>query len=278
MSEHLPDPSGEDRDRPRLDRNAVDTAEPAETIAEPLEEIVEAEAANVAEEVAETVARRRLRPLEGLMLAMLTVSLIIHVLTLTRLFSVRNTLRDEIGSLADSVQAAKSSQVQYDLPINQQIPINLDLPVKQSLTIPIQTEVRIKQDITLPIDTGFGKINIPVPIDAVVPINTTVTLKIYSSDVVHSWWIPKLGGKADATPGHTNQTWFKIPKPGVYWGQCAELCGENHADMRARVIALPVDQYKAWAERQRRDILSAQKELAAMRKAGVGNPSPKSSQ
>jgi cytochrome c oxidase subunit 2 len=114
--------------------------------------------------------------------------------------------------------------------------------------------------------------------DMVVPINTTVTLKIYSSDVVHSWWIPKLGGKADAIPGHTNETWFKIPKPGVYWGQCAELCGENHADMRARVIALPVDQYKAWAERQRRDILSAQKELAAMRKAGVGNPFPKSSQ
>lgn len=178
MSEHLPDPSGEDRDRPRLDRNAVDTAEPAETIAEPLEEIVEAEAANVAEEVAETVARRRLRPLEGLMLAMLTVSLIIHVLTLTRLFSVRNTLRDEIGNLADSVQAAKSNQVRYDLPINQQIPINLDLPVKQSLTIPIQTEVRIKQDIMLPIDTGFGKINIPVPIDAVVPINTTVPITI----------------------------------------------------------------------------------------------------
>jgi hypothetical protein len=178
MSEHLPDPSGEDRERPRLDRNAVGTTEPAATRDEALEEVVEAEAANVAEDVAETVARRRLRPLEGLMLAMLTVSLIIHVLTLTRLFSVRNTLRDEIGSLADSVQAAKSNQVRYDLPINQQVPINLDLPVKQSLTIPIQTEVRIKQDITLPIDTGLGKINIPVPIDAVVPINTTVPINI----------------------------------------------------------------------------------------------------
>jgi cytochrome c oxidase subunit 2 len=107
--------------------------------------------------------------------------------------------------------------------------------------------------------------------DMYVPINTTVTLKIYSSDVIHSWWIPKLGGKADATPGHTNQTWFKIPKPGVYKGQCAELCGDNHADMRARVVALPVDQYQAWVEKQRKDILASQKALAQMRKQGYGS-------
>jgi cytochrome c oxidase subunit 2 len=111
--------------------------------------------------------------------------------------------------------------------------------------------------------------------DMVVPINTTVTLKIYSSDVVHSWWIPKLGGKADATPGHTNETWFKIAKPGVYKGQCAELCGDNHADMRARVIAVPVDQYQAWIEKQRQGILDAQNELAAARKAGIGNTEAK---
>jgi cytochrome c oxidase subunit 2 len=111
--------------------------------------------------------------------------------------------------------------------------------------------------------------------DMYVPVNTTVTLKIYSSDVVHSWWIPKLGGKADATPGHTNETWFKIPKPGIYKGQCAELCGDNHADMRARVIALPVDQYQAWIEKQRQNILDAQKELAAQRKAGIGNTEAK---
>jgi cytochrome c oxidase subunit 2 len=108
--------------------------------------------------------------------------------------------------------------------------------------------------------------------DMYVPINTTVTLKIYSSDVIHSWWIPKLGGKADGTPGHTNETWFKISKPGVYKGQCAELCGDNHADMRARVIALPIDQYKLWVERQRANILAAQTALAAQRKAGIGNP------
>src|SRR3954465_12237314 len=90
--------------------------------------------------------------------------------------------------------------------------------------------------------------------DMYVPVNTTVTLKIYSSDVIHSWWIPKLGGKADAVPGHTNETWFKISKPGVYRGQCAELCGDNHADMLGFVTAMPVDQYKLWIAKQRRDI------------------------
>jgi cytochrome c oxidase subunit 2 len=108
--------------------------------------------------------------------------------------------------------------------------------------------------------------------DMVVPVGVTVVLKIYSSDVAHSWWIPKLGGKADAIPGHTNETWFKVEKAGVYKGECAELCGENHADMRARVIAVPVDQYQAWVAKQRKDILDSQAALAAMRKAGFGDP------
>ena len=102
--------------------------------------------------------------------------------------------------------------------------------------------------------------------DMYVPVGTTVTLKITSSDVVHSWWIPKLGGKADAVPGHTNETWFRINKPGTYSGQCAELCGENHADMRARVIALPQDQYQAWYSRQAADIAASQAKLSLARR------------
>jgi cytochrome c oxidase subunit II len=101
--------------------------------------------------------------------------------------------------------------------------------------------------------------------EMVVPTNTTVTLDITSSDVAHSWWIPKLGGKADAVPGYTNHTWFKISKPGIYRGQCAELCGENHADMRAAVRAVPPDQYEAWTRRQRADILASQKALSKSR-------------
>ncbi len=110
-------------------------------------------------------------------------------------------------------------------------------------------------------------------VDMYVPVGTTVTLKITSSDVAHSWWIPKLGGKADAIPGHTNSTWFRIDKPGVYAGQCAELCGEGHADMRGRVIALPPDQFQAWTVRQAADIKDAQAKLSLAREIrGEGNP------
>ena len=100
----------------------------------------------------------------------------------------------------------------------------------------------------------------------VVPIDTTVTLEIRSQDVAHSWWIPELGGKADAIPGHTNETWFKISEPGTYEGQCAELCGANHADMRAEVLALPVDDYEAWVEEQAAEIQEAQQLLAVQRR------------
>ena len=113
--------------------------------------------------------------------------------------------------------------------------------------------------------SAYGKGQLFDYYEMVVPINTTVTLDITSQDVAHSWWIPELGGKADAIPGHTNQTWFKISEPGVYLGQCAELCGANHADMRARVRALPVDEYEAWAARQRAGIADSKKLLAASR-------------
>jgi cytochrome c oxidase subunit 2 len=105
----------------------------------------------------------------------------------------------------------------------------------------------------------------------VVPTNTTVVLQINSADVAHSWWIPRLGGKADAIPGHNNYTWFKISKPGFYHGQCAELCGNNHADMHAQVHAVTPSQFEAWLSQQRSEILAAQTALAAQRKAGEGS-------
>ena len=99
-----------------------------------------------------------------------------------------------------------------------------------------------------------------------VPVNTTVTLTVYSQDVAHSWWVPKLGGKVDAIPGHDNQTWFRAEEEGTYDGVCAELCGEGHADMRTRVVVLPVDEYEAWVEQQTEDIKAAQDGLAEQRK------------
>jgi cytochrome c oxidase subunit II len=106
--------------------------------------------------------------------------------------------------------------------------------------------------------------------DMVVPLNTTVVLNITSSDVDHSWWIPDLGGKADAIPSHTNHTWFRISKPGSYFGNCAEFCGENHADMTARVIAVTPDQYKAWLAKQAADLKQSQALIALQRKTRAG--------
>ena len=108
--------------------------------------------------------------------------------------------------------------------------------------------------------------------EMVVPVNRTVTLKINASDVAHSWWIPKLGGKADAIPGHTNETWFKATKPGRYVGQCAELCGEGHADMQAAVRVVPEEEYAAWLDQQRTDIQAAQDGLAEQRKQREAAP------
>jgi cytochrome c oxidase subunit 2 len=98
-----------------------------------------------------------------------------------------------------------------------------------------------------------------------VPVNTTVTITGFSSDVVHSWWVPKLGGKIDVVPGHDNETWFRAEEEGTFEGVCAELCGEGHADMRTRVVVLPVDEYEAWAEQQTTSIREAQEALAEQR-------------
>jgi cytochrome c oxidase subunit 2 len=102
--------------------------------------------------------------------------------------------------------------------------------------------------------------------EMVVPVGMTVTLDITSDDVAHSWWIPQLGGKMDAIPGYTNKTWFKAERAGTFRGQCAELCGRNHANMLARVRAVPFDEYQTWFDRQAADIKAARDAAAAQRK------------
>jgi cytochrome c oxidase subunit 2 len=103
--------------------------------------------------------------------------------------------------------------------------------------------------------------------EMVVPTDTTVTLDIEAQDVAHSWWIPRLGGKFDAVPGYTNHTWFKIAKPGVYTGQCAELCGRNHANMTARVRAVSPAEFETWIADKKDAISEANKGAQEKRRA-----------
>jgi cytochrome c oxidase subunit 2 len=120
-----------------------------------------------------------------------------------------------------------------------------------------------------------GSANLLAYTDMVVPVGETVILDVTADDVAHSWWIPKLGGKMDAVPGYVNHTWFRIPPdaipPGqksvIYTGQCAELCGRNHANMYARVIGMRMDDYKAWYRRKVQQVAQARKLAAAQQKA-----------
>ena len=107
----------------------------------------------------------------------------------------------------------------------------------------------------------------------VVPTDTTVTLDITGQDVIHSWWIPELGGKMDATPGYFTYTWFKVPteKAGTtFRGQCAELCGRNHADMVAYVKAVEPAEFEAWLDQRTEDIEAANAEAQKQRQEYEG--------
>jgi cytochrome c oxidase subunit 2 len=99
-----------------------------------------------------------------------------------------------------------------------------------------------------------------------VPANTTIVLDIQSTDVVHSWWVPSLGGKVDAVPGYTTYTWFKAPHAGaLYHGQCAQLCGRQHAYMTALVKVLTPAQYTQWLSTQLSEIQAANSQVTQLR-------------
>jgi cytochrome c oxidase subunit 2 len=102
--------------------------------------------------------------------------------------------------------------------------------------------------------------------EMVVPTNTTVTLDIESSDVVHEWWVPELGPKFQAVPGYHNYTWFKVLKPGLYRGQCSLICGRGHARMIATVKAIEPPQFEAWLANQKKQISEANAAAEAARK------------
>jgi cytochrome c oxidase subunit 2 len=84
----------------------------------------------------------------------------------------------------------------------------------------------------------------------VLPVGKKIKFLITADDVIHSWWVPALGWKRDAIPGFVNEAWTNIEKPGTYRGQCAELCGKDHGFMPIVVIALPEDEFEAWANEQ----------------------------
>jgi cytochrome c oxidase subunit 2 len=84
-----------------------------------------------------------------------------------------------------------------------------------------------------------------------IPVGKTVLLKLTSTDVIHSFWVPNLDGKKDLLPGHETNMWLKADQEGEFYGQCAEFCGHQHAHMRFIVIAESSDKFYAWLAAQR---------------------------
>jgi len=91
----------------------------------------------------------------------------------------------------------------------------------------------------------------------VVPVGKKVRILTTGADVIHSWWVPALGVKQDANPGFIRDTWFKADKPGVYRGQCTELCGKDHGFMPVVVHVVTADKYADWVAGQKKTMAAA---------------------
>jgi cytochrome c oxidase subunit 2 len=99
--------------------------------------------------------------------------------------------------------------------------------------------------------------------EVVVPVNKNVVVGLKSNDVIHDWAVPSFGIKLDAVPGRLQQTWFRAEREGIFYGQCSELCGRNHAFMPIAVRVVSQDEYDAWLAKNKSAALEADGKLAS---------------
>ena len=115
---------------------------------------------------------------------------------------------------------------------------------------------RIRQSHEVPSYANEAQRNYLLEVDnvLVLPTDTKIRFVITADDVIHAWWVPALGWKQDAIPGIVNEAWTDIKEPGIYRGQCAELCGKDHGFMPIVVKAVPKAEYQQWlaAEKAKR--------------------------
>lgn len=105
------------------------------------------------------------------------------------------------------------------------------------------------------LDSGIDVFKVPnylleVDNPLVVPVGAKVRILLTASDVIHAWWVPAFGMKKDAIPGFVNELWFRADEPGIYRGQCAELCGRDHGFMPVVVVVKPQAEYDTWLKSQ----------------------------
>ena len=94
-------------------------------------------------------------------------------------------------------------------------------------------------------------------VPVVLPVGKTIVMDVTGADVIHSWTIPAFGVKQDAVPGRIAQLWFKPTREGVYFGQCSELCGKDHAYMPITVKVVSEEEYAAWLEKAKAEYADA---------------------
>jgi cytochrome c oxidase subunit 2 len=87
--------------------------------------------------------------------------------------------------------------------------------------------------------------------DMYIPVGRDVTVELKARDVIHSFWVPRLAGKTDMIPGHTNRLSFKAEQVGLYYAHCSVLCGESHANMAFRVVVVSQEEYDAWVTKKK---------------------------
>lgn len=93
--------------------------------------------------------------------------------------------------------------------------------------------------------------------EVVLPIDTNIQVLVTAADVLHAFAVPSLAVKIDAVPGRTNETWMRINKPGIYYGQCSELCGKNHGFMPIQIRAVTKEEFQQW-------LVTAKEEFASL--------------
>lgn len=115
----------------------------------------------------------------------------------------------------------------------------------------------------------YPELGIVTANEMVIPTNRPIHIDLRTIDVIHSFWVPKLAGKVDLIPNRANHMWLQADQANYYWAQCAEYCGESHANMRFRVISLDQTDWDTWVEAQKSDARTVASAAAAAHDAAL---------
>lgn len=110
----------------------------------------------------------------------------------------------------------------------------------------VEARMMAPEDLDKYIPDGKGRRQLETYNPIVVPTEKNIQILATATDVIHAWTIPAFGAKKDAVPGRMNETWFRVTEPGIYYGQCSEICGIDHAAMPISAYAVPVEEFEAW--------------------------------